>query len=127
MAVNISNFFSPDRGLIARFDNVGDVVSGTIVDVELVDDKFNPGRQALKVKLSNEGVVTDLYVRSPGMKEAVHTAVTVAGTDAIDVGGELSMTYTGDKPISGGRSMKTYSAVYNLPAPTGDAEVVDVF
>ncbi len=127
MSVNVSNFFSPDRGQVARFDSVGDTVAGTVVDVELVEDKFNPGREVLKLKLSKGGVITDLYVRSAGQKEAVGEAVTAAGTSALDAGGELSISYVGDKALSGGRSMKVYRATYAVPAPIGDAELGDVF
>jgi hypothetical protein len=127
MGIKLNSFYSPDRGQIAKFDNLGDVITGVIVDVEMVDDKFNIGRSVLKLKLSSDGVIKDLYCRSAGQQEALGIAVSAAGTDTVDVGGELSMTYTGDKAISGGRSMKVYSATYATPAPIGTAELGEVF
>ena len=128
MSVQINTFFSPDRGDTAKFANVGDAVAGVVTDVQLVPDTFNPGREVLLVKLGDEhGTVKALYVRSPGQREAVGEAVMAAGSNALDVGGRLKVSYVGDKPLSGGKSMKVYSATYTAPQPIGTAELGDVF
>ena len=118
MSVDISAFFDPDRGEAVKVETPGDTVVGTIVDVELVDDQHNAGKSVLKIKISVDDVVKDLYVRSPGQKDAIGKAVLDAGSKAIDVGGQLAITYTGDKTLQRtGRSMKLYSARYKVPQP----------
>lgn len=118
MSVDVSAFFDPSRGDAAKFEEIGDSVSGTIVDAEMIDDQNNVGRQVLVVKISDviTGAVKSLYVRAPGMKDAVGAAVVEQEATAIEPGGHLTVTYTGDKPLRTGKAMKLYSAEYKPPA-----------
>lgn len=125
MSVSINAFYDPDRGEAVRFENIGDGISGVILDVALIDDQHNAGKQLLTVKISQDGDVRDLYVRSAGQKEAIGQAVMDAGTEAIDVGGRLSISYVGDKLLKNGRQMKLYSATYEVPPPIGTASFGD--
>ncbi len=116
MSVELSSFFTSDKGTAVKFAVLGDGADGTVTDVQLIDDSFNPGRQVLLVKLSDDvGNVRDLYVRSAGQKEAIGTAVMAAGGTGIEPGARLAITYTGNKALSGGKTLKLYEAKYELP------------
>lgn len=122
MSVNVNAFFDPDRGEAMKFENVGDSLAGLILDVSLIDDQHNAGKEVLKLKIStDDGAVRDLYVRSAGQKDAIGQAVVDAGAEAIDVGGQISITYVGDKVLKNGREMKLYTATYEVPQPIGVA------
>lgn len=118
MSVDVSAFFDPNRGDAAKFEVFGDSVTGTVVDAEMVDDQNNVGKQVLVIKVSETitGAVKSLYVRPPGMKDALGQAVVDAGANAIEVGGHLTVTYTADKPLRSGKAMKLYSSEYKPPA-----------
>ncbi len=118
MSVDVSAFFDPNRGDAAKFEQIGDSVTGTVVDAEMVDDQNNVGKQVLVIKVSETitGAIKSLYVRPPGMKDALGEAAVEAGATAIEAGGHLTVTYTGDKALRSGKSMKLYSAEYKPPA-----------
>lgn len=116
MSVDVSAFFDPNRGDAAKFEVFGDSVSGTIVDAELIDDQNNIGKQVLVIKISDADAIKSLYARPPGMKDAIGQAVLDAGVNAVEPGGHLTVTYTGDKPLRSGKAMKLYSAEYKPPA-----------
>jgi hypothetical protein len=119
-SINLDSFYDPTRAAAASFDKIGDCLAGTILDIELVSDQFNPGALVLRVKVADDsGVAKDVYLRSAGMKEAVGKAVVQTGGNSIDVGGRLTLTYSGDKPLRSGKSMKTYVATYAPPSPMG--------
>jgi hypothetical protein len=125
-SISINAFFDPNKGEAAKFENLGDSIAGTILDVEMVDDQFNAGAQVLRLKLStDDGSVVDFYCRSAGQKEATGAAVVKTGNSAIEVGGDFSITYTGDKALRSGKSMKTYTATYEPPSPMGVAQLAD--
>lgn len=116
MSVDISAFFDPNRGEAVKFDQIGDGVAGIIIDVQLIDDQHNPGKQVLLVKIStDDGATRDLYVRSAGQRDAIGQAVIDAEATAIDVGGRLAITYVGDKVLRNGKTMKLYAAKYEVP------------
>ena len=116
MSIDISAFFDPNHGDAVKFDAIGDGVAGIIIDCQLIDDIHNPGKQVLVVKIStDDDVVKDLYVRSAGQRDAVGQAVIDAGCTAIDIGGYLSIEYVSDKILRNGKSMKIYSAKYEVP------------
>ncbi len=125
-SISLDAFFDPNKGEAAKFDNLGDTVAGIILDVEMVADQFNAGAQVLRIKIAlDDGTPKDLYVRSGGMRDAIGAAVMKAGGSAIDVGAELSITYSGDKALRNGKSMKTYSGAYAPPRPMGTAQLAD--
>ena len=100
-----------DRGQIDAAVREAEARFGAI-DV-LVNNAGYGYRGAVEEAADSE--IRDLYVRSFGQKEAVANAVRRAGGTGIDVGGWLSITFTGTKPLSGGRTLKVYEARYELP------------
>jgi hypothetical protein len=106
-----------------KFAAIGDRVAGAIVeDPELEPDKFgNAGDRVLVLAIIDEdGVTRRLYARKQ-MLGAIGQAVTDAGVDEIECGGQLSITYVEDKPTGGASPMKVYAAEYRPPSPLGNA------
>lgn len=127
----------------ASFDQPGDSVSGTITKpTERVQQKnFDSGeletwpdgqpKYQLIVSLStDQRDPTDpsddgerrLFIASKLQRQAIAAAVKKAGASALEVGGKLTVTYTGDgeRMIKNGRPSgfppKLYSATYIRPA-----------
>lgn len=115
-----------------KFASYGDTGSGPIIVEPTVEqqrdydtgkpltwDDGNPRLQlvvTIKTQLRDPSIPDDdgtrrLFVRS-GMRAAVQKAIKDAGVDSLDVGGELTVTYTHDD----GRT-KQYKAVYVPPKP----------
>jgi len=102
--VDRSAFYDPNRGDAAKFETIGDSITGVIVDAELVDDLNNAGKQVLVIKVSDAitAAVKSLYVRPPGMKDALGEAMVDAVATVIEPGAHLTVTYTGDKALLSG-------------------------
>lgn len=125
----------------AKFDQVGVTLSGTIATPPEVQqqrdfttgelltwDDGNP-RQQIKVILDTEqrdpadpydDGQRALYIKS-GLMKAVRTAIRAAGAKGMEVGGKLTVRYTGDgePPKRGMNPPKQYTAVYEAPAAPG--------
>lgn len=115
-------------GNAMSFARLRDRLEGIVVDAELIDDQHNAGQQILRVKIAvenavidgqaleidhaNETVTKDLYVRGPGLREAIGKAVVAAGADSIDPGDRLRVEYVGDKSTGKGRPMKLFAAEF---------------
>ena len=115
---------------------IGDYITGDVVDAELIDDQHgDPGEQILRLKIAvaeamidgqalvidhaAETVVKDLYVRGPGLREAIGKAVVAAGASSIDPGDRIvRLEYIGDKSTGKGRPMKLYRMA-EFRAPRG--------
>lgn len=80
--------------------------------VELDTDERDPNE-------SNDDGARTLYVSSGVMKRAIADAMLKAGADDIEVGGILTVTYTGNDPQSKNPAnpKKLYEAAYQKPVP----------
>lgn len=119
-----------------KFRNVGDTVSGRIIDFadvqerEYADDpkkgvkKGDPktwpdGNPVMQVRITLEtrpgdaGSRMNLYVSGQRMKKAVRTALAAAGVEDISPQSDLSVTFTGYEGVA-----KLYSATYSAFDPT---------
>lgn len=145
------DFLFGGGGGSAKFENVGDTISGTITATEvkqqtdLVDNKpktWDNGDPVMQLVVTlqtaqrdpenpDDAGLRNVYVKGskkPGSKslhDAVATAVKASGSKGLEVGGTLSVTYTGEEPSStrGFNPRKLYSATYAGPdkaAQTGD-------
>jgi hypothetical protein len=125
--VKVTEFVQP-RADAFKFDAIGDAIDGVISQPPAVlPDKFNEGRTVLALTLDTANGETSLYART-GLLDAIVEAVNAAGVDEIDQGGALRVTYTGDRLLRNGYTMKVYTAEYVPPQPMGvgvlgDAEV----
>jgi hypothetical protein len=115
-------------GNAMSFPRIGDYLAGAVVDRELIDDQHNPGQQILRIKFAVESavidgqaleidhaagqVVRDLYVRGPGLREAIGKAVVTAGSDSIEPGDLLRVEFTAEKSTGKGRPMKVFAAEF---------------
>jgi hypothetical protein len=123
----------------AKFETVGDSISGTIAespevrqqtDIATNEPVFWPSgdpKMQLIVTLQTkerEGVDDDgkrrVYVKGKSLTEAVREAVKQTGAKGLEVGGSLTVTYTGDGTASqrGFNPPKLYSATYGRPDTT---------
>jgi len=111
-----------------KFDVIGDAADGIIVgQPQLIEDSFNPGEKVLHVNLdTGDECERALYARNQ-MARAIGEAVLAAGVDEIEEGGALRVTYTEDRVLRNGRTMKVYRADYVEPQPMGTAEFGDQF
>ncbi len=115
-------------GNAMSFPRLGDRIAGDVVDRELIDDQHNPGNQILKITLAvesatidgealqidhvSEQVVKALYVRGPGLREAIGKAVVSAGADSIEPGDRLTVEFTGEKSTGRSRALKLFAAEF---------------
>ena len=132
---SVSDFISKAAqggGSAMSYPRIGDNLVGDVVDRELIDDQHNPGQQILRIKLTvesavidgqplevdhaSEQVVKDVYVRGPGMREAIGKAVIAAGADSIEPGDRLRLEFTGEKSTGKGRPMKLFVAEFKSAA-----------
>lgn len=144
-----NDFLMGGGGASAKFDAIGDTITGTIVSTEvrqqtdigdgkpLVWDDGSPRMQLVVTLATDARDDTDddgrrnLYVKgskAPGsqsMHDAVRAAVQAAGAKGLEPGGTLTVTYVGDEPSKtrGFSPRKRYQATYAKPdhaASTGD-------
>ena len=122
--MKVTEFVQP-RADAFKFDAIGDAIDGVISQPPAVlPDKFNEGRTVLALTLDTANGETSLYART-GLLDAIVEAVNAAGVDEIDQGGALRVTYTGDRLLRNGYTMKVYTAEYVPPQPMGTAELGD--
>jgi hypothetical protein len=122
----------------AKFDSVGTTVSGSITEPPQIRQQtdFTTGkplfwedgnpRYQLVVNIDtgnidpavdNDDGIRSIYIRG-NLQRAVREAVRLTGADGLEVGGHITVTYTGDG-VATTRGMsppKNYSAVYKAPA-----------
>jgi len=127
----------------AKFPTVGTTVSGTITDRPTQSQQTDPADGSLKewsngqpmlqliVKLQtgnpdlndpDDDGVRALYVKGKNLTAAIRDAVKKAGAKSLEVGGKLSVTYTGDgeKTNKAFNAPKEYSATYIAPNASED-------
>ncbi|MFM8857461.1 MAG: hypothetical protein ACKOI2_09725 [Actinomycetota bacterium] len=111
MGIDIKSLVG-DRAKSVKFDAVGDFGEGRITAAELVDDPQDSSRpRVLVITLADDdGGEVKLWARSSQMLEVIGEACDKAGTDGIEVGDHLKVTYTGEKTLKSGRTMKVYAA-----------------
>ncbi|WP_263121146.1 hypothetical protein [Cellulomonas sp. RIT-PI-Y] len=143
-----NDFLLGGGGKSAKFDQVGDTVTGKIVSTEIrqqTDLQGNPlewdngdPRMQLVVTLATDIRDDDeddghraLYVKgskafgSKSLHDAVRSAVQESGAKGLETGGTLTVSYTGSEPAKtrGFNDRKLYQASYAAPdraAATGD-------
>jgi hypothetical protein len=141
MSIDANELLMGGGSKAARFDGIGVTVTGRILDVTAKqqtdfttgEPKFWPNGDAMYqvlVRLQTEqhedgdddGVRT-LYVKGKSLTGAVREAVRGAGAKGLEVGGTLTVTYTGDG-VSEKRGInppKLYAAEYVKPDPAAAA------
>jgi hypothetical protein len=123
----------------ARFDQPGDTVTGTIADppevrqqtdIKTGDPVFWPsGDPKMQLLVTLQTTLKDdpdddgkrrVYVKGKSLTDAVREAVRAAGAKGLEVGGTLTVTYTGDGTASqrGFNPPKLYTAAYKRPDTT---------
>jgi hypothetical protein len=106
----------------ARFENVGDSVTGTIVGLpHVVESQFGP---ALVVDLANEaypGGGYTVWVKQGMLGAAVADAV---GDHGIAEGGRLQIVFTGTRDTGKPSPLKEYEATYEPPQAKVDLNSV---
>lgn len=142
MSTNINDFLLGGGSASARFDTVGDTITGTITNQEvrqqtdiatgdpLVWANGDPRMQllvtlqtALRDDGDDDGLRT-LYVKgskktgSRSLHDAVASAVRAASAKGLEDGGTLTVKYVGDEPSQtrGFNPRKLYEATYQAPA-----------
>ena len=119
------NEFHQPKADAFKFDTIGDTIDGVISQPPaVVADKFNEGRTILALTVDTAHGAMSLYART-GLLDAIVEAVKAAGVDEIDQGGAIRVTYTGDRLLRNGYTMKVYKAEYVPPQPMGTAELGD--
>ena len=129
----------------AKFTDIGDSVSGRIVQQPKKQQQteyktrrpltYSDGSPMLQLVVvlqtddgdpwGSDGGRRTLYVKSQSMRGAITKAVHDAGARGLDVGGELTVTYTGDgEPVPGLAPPKLFDCVYVPPSESlGVAEL----
>ena len=132
-----NSLLSGPRQPIAKFDNVGDSVTGTLVDAEVapvtsptgeaqLDKNGNPRQQIIYTLQTDERdaeIDDDNGQRRVFAKWAIQKAISTCLTDAglsktgLQEGGKLTITHTGTQKASqrGYSDIKLYEASYTPP------------
>lgn len=132
--IDPNQFLTGSGALTAKFATHGATVNGTIASEPQVSQQTAFGtndplvwsdgspRLQLIVELETPEGLQKLYVKS-GLKNAVSDAVRAAGEKGLQIGGTLTVTYTGDAAPArpGIAGAKIYSASYAPPAPVAVA------
>jgi hypothetical protein len=127
----------------AKFDGIGVSVTGVIEDVTASQQtdfttgepktwpNGDPMMQVVVTlatsqrdpQISNDDGLRKVYVKGKSLTAAVRDAVRKAGAKGIEVGGTLTVTYTGDGPQEkrGINPPKLYAADYTPPSPAAAA------
>ena len=126
----------------ARFDQPGDTITGTIseapevrqqTDIATGEPVFWPSGDpkmqlvvTLQTTLRDEGDDDGkrrIYVKGKSLTEAIREAVKKTGARGLEVGGTLTVTYTGDGTATqrGFNPPKLYSATYGRPDTTAQS------
>lgn len=143
--VNAAQSFLMGNGQpTAKFDSVGVAIGGPITEEPTIGQvrdfttgelkvwsDGSPQRQMVVTvqtelrdpEISDDSGKRRLYVKAK-LREAVAAAVRAAGANGLEVGGVLTVTYTGDG-VSSGRGMnppKLFTATYTKPQPGAAAQ-----
>lgn len=122
----------------AKFESPGDTATGPIVKLgasQQTDYKtkepltWPDGKPRMQVEVSVQTTLRDpsiedddgirrLFVKGKNLTTAVKDAVRAAGAKGLEIGGVLTVTYTGDAPAEKGlNAPKLYEASYVKPGP----------
>lgn len=124
----------------AKFERVGDAITGTVHDAPEVRQQtdlstgqpkfWDDGRPMMQLVVTLATSLRDdpdddglrrIYVKGKSLTDAVREAVRKAGGKGLEVGGRLTVRYTGDgaQTKKGFNPPKLYAAEYTRP--TGEA------
>lgn len=111
MAIDIKGLVS-DRAKSVKFEAIGDFGEGRITAAEMVDNPNDPNaEQVLVITLvDEEQIERKLWARSQQMLQAISEACDKSGSDGIEIGDWIKVTYISDKALRSGRVMKVYAA-----------------
>jgi hypothetical protein len=122
MGINIKGLVA-NRAKSVKFEAPGDFGEGRITAADMVDDPNDASRpQVLVITLvDEEDVERKLWARSAQMLEAIDEACDKSGSDGIEIGDWLKVTYVADKALRNGRTMKVYAAEHIAGFGSGEA------
>jgi hypothetical protein len=125
----------------AKFPSPGTTVSGSVVrEPEVAQQtEFGTGRplfwddgkprNQLVVQIqtdqrddSEDDGIRSIYIKGKSLTNAVREAVKAAGAPGLEVGGVLTITYTGDGKAERGMPPKLYTAEYRRASATAASE-----
>ncbi len=138
-ALSSESDFAP----IFKFNNPGDRIGGVIVEEPRTFPLTEYGSREPKVGKDGKPVMQILltlatevtadenhdgkwrvYIDKPLMKSAVIRALKAAGAPTLEVGGEVTVTFTGLRDTRGGGTAKDFTAEYTAPdGPLGFGEL----
>lgn len=141
-ATDVNEFLMGGGIPAAKFDTIGDIVKGTIVNSEVAQQTefgtgvlktWDDGRPMMQAVITLQTAERDpqvdddqglrkLYVRGQ-MQAAVRDAVRRSGASGLELGGTLAVQYKENEPAKqrGFNPKKVYVAQYVAPTPGTDA------
>jgi hypothetical protein len=131
----------------AKFPTIGTVVIGTVLTEPVVQqqrdfednsklltwDNGDPKREFVaKIQtaerdpaIEDDDGIRALHMASPNMISAVRAACKAVKSGGLEVGGVITITYTGDGEAKGrGKAPKMYTASYERPPNAGNASLM---
>jgi hypothetical protein len=132
---SVQSFFSSSTGRTVKFPEVGASVTGTIIAVHPPEQQTTPqgdpvtwknGEPKMQIRIEvqtderNPEIEYDdgsrvLYVKGK-MQGAVGDALRKAGAQTPEVGGKITVTFSGEEPNPGLSPTKLYTASYEKPS-----------
>jgi hypothetical protein len=95
--MELAQFSNLSRPRFAKFDDLGDKYSGTVVlEPEWTVDPLDPDRQLLAVTIQDDrGVYWQVNCRSNLLIDTIFDALIAADADGLEVGGRLEIEFIG--------------------------------
>jgi hypothetical protein len=121
--VNIHDFTTPRP--VAKFEDVGDFVAGTLVEDPVVEeDRYGDGQVLLLVVRSDDdGIEYRIYARKRKQLGVAIGEAVINGGGQIQAGDWLRVEHTGLKQTGGAYPTKLFDAEFRKAAPIGTAEL----
>lgn len=119
MSINVDDL-APPTGDAAKFDKIGDTVTGILSYVgtwQTRQNKFtDKTEEVLRLVIDTADGPKALYpVKGKQLPRAIGDALRAAGATALEVGGKLAVRFSGTEDTGKGNPMKVFVAQYEAP------------
>jgi hypothetical protein len=117
------------------FDAIGASVSGRITEITTeTDTDFNTNKPRLQdngepIMIPVFALLQDndkrifVFANKPAMRRAIRDAIRTVGADEPEIGGRLTVTFSGEEPTQKGFPKKLFTAEYEAPTASTNAVI----
>ena len=114
--LDAEDFFSAgDDAELFRFENIGDKITGTLLDIEKKAGKYRADEPFPWLTLQTEEGIRKVAASSWDMQRKLLAEIKKHG-GKIQLGATISIEYSDDKTLGNGNVAKEYTVTYEPPA-----------